>query len=147
MLRDPDARGRGLRADERLTYRAARRAGEPVGAWLVRARAWARRALVAVALPRSADLVAGLLGGTEGRAARTCRSTRSTPADRLAHVLEDAAPALVLTDTGDRGAVLPADPRCLHRWTGPRRLARGAAAVTGASRRAPGRCARTTWRT
>ncbi|MBB4902968.1 non-ribosomal peptide synthetase, partial [Streptomyces griseomycini] len=61
--------------------------------------------VVAVALPRSADLVAGLLGVLKAGGAYLPVDPKY-PSHRLAHILEEAAPALVLTDTGTR-SVLP----------------------------------------
>ncbi|MFJ7589631.1 amino acid adenylation domain-containing protein [Streptomyces sp. NPDC097617] len=60
---------------------------------------------VAVALPRSADLVVALLGVLKSGAAALALDPRR-PADRLAHVLTDARPLLVLTDA-DTAAGLP----------------------------------------
>ncbi|NUH43548.1 amino acid adenylation domain-containing protein, partial [Streptomyces samsunensis] len=60
---------------------------------------------VAVALPRSVDLVVALLAVWKAGAAYLPLDTEY-PADRLAYMLRDAAPTLVLT-TGDLAAVLP----------------------------------------
>jgi amino acid adenylation domain-containing protein len=60
---------------------------------------------VAVALPRSCDLVVALLAVLKTGAAYVPLDT-GYPADRLAHVLEDSAPVLVLTD-GEASSVLP----------------------------------------
>ena len=55
-------------------------------------------AIVALALPRSADLVTGLLAVSLCGAAYLPLDPEY-PADRLAYMLEDAAPAAVVTDT------------------------------------------------
>ncbi|MFD0548919.1 amino acid adenylation domain-containing protein [Streptomyces rectiviolaceus] len=54
--------------------------------------------LVALALPRSLDLVVGLLAVTASGAAYLPMDP-DYPADRVAHMLQDAAPAALLTDT------------------------------------------------
>nr|AEG64697.1 LpmC [Streptomyces viridochromogenes] len=60
---------------------------------------------VAVALPRSADLVVALLAVWKAGAAYLPLDTEY-PSDRLAYMLQDAEPALVLT-TAELNAVLP----------------------------------------
>ncbi|GDY48198.1 hypothetical protein SANT12839_090800 [Streptomyces antimycoticus] len=60
---------------------------------------------VAVALPRSVDLVVALLAVWKAGAAYLPLDTEY-PVDRLAYMLQDAAPALVLT-TGELAGVLP----------------------------------------
>ena len=50
--------------------------------------------LVAVALPRSCDLVVAAAGGAQGRRRRTCRSTRPSRPSGSRCVLADAAPRL-----------------------------------------------------
>ncbi|MET8074609.1 condensation domain-containing protein, partial [Streptomyces sp. NPDC005271] len=60
---------------------------------------------VAVALPRSVDLVVALLAVWKAGAAYLPLDTEY-PAERLAYMLQDAAPLLVLT-TGELAAVLP----------------------------------------
>ncbi|MFE1930389.1 non-ribosomal peptide synthase/polyketide synthase [Streptomyces sp. NPDC059474] len=60
---------------------------------------------VAVALPRSVDLVVALLAVWKAGAAYLPLDIEY-PADRLAYMLQDAAPALVLT-TGELAGVLP----------------------------------------
>ncbi|MEU2452099.1 amino acid adenylation domain-containing protein [Streptomyces sp. NPDC012765] len=90
--------------DETLTYReldarAARIARE------LTARGVTAETLVGVALPRTADLVAGLLGVFKAGGAYLPIDPRY-PSRRLDFILEDAAPALVLTDEQTVG-VLP----------------------------------------
>ncbi|WP_409238113.1 amino acid adenylation domain-containing protein [Streptomyces sp. PA5.6] len=72
--------------------------------------------IVAVALPRSPELVVALLAVLKAGAAYLPLDT-SYPAERLRHMVEDARPTLVLTDTGTTGpwaegipAVLLDDP-------------------------------------
>ena len=55
-----------------------------------------RREPVGILLDRSIDMVVAALA-VSAPAPRTCRSTRSTPAARVALILADAAPSLVLT--------------------------------------------------
>ncbi|MDQ0937556.1 non-ribosomal peptide synthase/polyketide synthase [Streptomyces turgidiscabies] len=61
--------------------------------------------LVALALPRSAELVVALLAVVKSGAAHVPLDP-GYPADRLAHALSDAAPAVLLTD-GDTAERLP----------------------------------------
>ncbi|WHX16504.1 non-ribosomal peptide synthase/polyketide synthase [Streptomyces malaysiensis subsp. malaysiensis] len=82
-----------------LDVRAGRLAGLLVG------RGVGPECFVAVALPRSVDLVVALLAVWKAGAAYLPLDTEY-PADRLAYMLRDAAPTLVLT-TGDLAAVLP----------------------------------------
>ncbi|MGU3499521.1 non-ribosomal peptide synthase/polyketide synthase [Mycobacterium sp. C31M] len=63
--------------------------------------------LVAVALPRSTDMIVGLLGVLKAGAAYVPLDLDS-PAARLQHILTDAAPACVLTDTSERVPVADA---------------------------------------
>ncbi|MFL5997086.1 MAG: amino acid adenylation domain-containing protein, partial [Streptomyces sp.] len=64
--------------------------------------------VVAVALPRSVDLVAGLLAVLKAGGAYLPVDPRY-PSHRLAHILDEAAPALMLTDTGTRSVLPPAE--------------------------------------
>ncbi|WP_190085816.1 non-ribosomal peptide synthetase [Streptomyces longisporoflavus] len=64
--------------------------------------------VVAVALPRSADLVVALLGVLKAGAGYLPIDPEY-PSGRLAHILRDARPALVLTDPATGTAVLPDD--------------------------------------
>ncbi|MUN36832.1 non-ribosomal peptide synthetase [Actinomadura litoris] len=67
--------------------------------------------LVAVALPRSVELVVGLLAVMRSGAAFVPIDT-SYPADRIAFMIEDASPALALVDDSTRDAV-PGVPHLL----------------------------------
>ncbi|MDT0470288.1 AMP-binding protein, partial [Streptomyces gibsoniae] len=60
--------------------------------------------LVAVALPRSTDLVVATLAVVKAGAAYLPLDP-GYPADRIAYMLDDAAPALVLTTTGVAAAL------------------------------------------
>ncbi|MGW7689423.1 non-ribosomal peptide synthase/polyketide synthase [Streptomyces asiaticus] len=82
-----------------LDVRAGRLAGLLVG------RGVGAECFVAVALPRSVDLVVALLAVWKAGAAYLPLDTEY-PADRLAYMLQDAAPTLVLT-TGELAGVLP----------------------------------------
>jgi amino acid adenylation domain-containing protein len=68
--------------------------------------------VVAVALPRSPDLVAALLGVLKAGAAYLPIDLRY-PADRLAYVLTDAAPVVVIADSATAGTVAGEGVRCL----------------------------------
>ncbi|CAM5640747.1 D-alanine--D-alanyl carrier protein ligase [Streptomyces griseomycini] len=103
VLRDPDALAVVCGGTEfsygQLNARANRLARELVG------RGVGPESVVAVALPRSADLVTGLLAVLKAGGAYLPVDPKY-PGHRLAHILEEAAPALVLTDT-DTAPVLP----------------------------------------
>ncbi|MDZ7887036.1 MAG: non-ribosomal peptide synthase/polyketide synthase [Mycobacterium sp.] len=79
---------------------------------------------VAVALPRSVDLIVGLLGVLKAGGAYVPLDIDS-PAARLQHIVTDSAPVCVLTDAPDRvptgaaGTLLFADA-VQHPGTGPR---------------------------
>ncbi|QWF84040.1 D-alanine--poly(phosphoribitol) ligase subunit 1 [Amycolatopsis sp. CA-230715] len=89
----------------RLTYaRLAKRVGDLASA--LRARGAGPGRIVAVAVPRSLDLITGLLAVLETGAAYLPIDP-DYPADRIAFMLADAEPVLVLTTTAT-GAVLPA---------------------------------------
>ncbi|WP_432006444.1 daptomycin non-ribosomal peptide synthetase DptA [Streptomyces parvus] len=101
---DPDAVA-VITAEEELSYRELERlSGET--ARLLADRGIGRESLVAVALPRTAGLVTTLLGVLRTGAAYLPLDT-GYPAERLAHVLSDARPDLVLTHAGLAGR-LPA---------------------------------------
>ncbi|MER5212538.1 amino acid adenylation domain-containing protein [Streptomyces sp. NPDC002838] len=84
--------------DERANRLARGLAGRGVGPETV----------VAVALPRSADLVVALLGVLKSGAGYLPIDPEY-PSRRLAHILRDARPVLVLTDPATGTAVLPDD--------------------------------------
>ncbi|MEU1130281.1 non-ribosomal peptide synthase/polyketide synthase [Streptomyces sp. NPDC005900] len=91
--------------DEALTYGELGERVERLAA-LLAARGAGPERFVAVALPRSADLVVALLAVWRAGAAYLPLDTEY-PADRLAYMLDDAAPTLILT-TRELTAVLPA---------------------------------------
>ncbi|MFB6812848.1 AMP-binding protein, partial [Streptomyces sp. NPDC056387] len=68
--------------------------------------------LVAVALPRSVDLVVALLAVVKSGAGYVPVDPEY-PAGRIAYMLADAEPALVITDT-DTAPVLPRDDAAPH---------------------------------
>ncbi|MGW8703226.1 amino acid adenylation domain-containing protein, partial [Streptomyces eurythermus] len=74
----------------------------------LRARGAGPEGIVAVALHRSAEMVVALLAVLKSGAAYLPVDP-GLPADRVAHMLSDAAPALVITD-GATAAVLPEAP-------------------------------------
>ncbi|MFD7306500.1 condensation domain-containing protein, partial [Streptomyces pharetrae] len=86
-----------LAGDVSLTYAEVNARAEGLARLLVE-RGAAPERFVAVALPRSADLVVALLAVWKAGAAYLPLDTEY-PADRLAYMLEDADPALVLTTT------------------------------------------------
>ncbi|MFF4431012.1 amino acid adenylation domain-containing protein [Streptomyces sp. NPDC001513] len=90
--------------DEVLTYRALDARASRVAQELA-ARGVGAETLVGVALPRTADLVAGLLGVLKAGGAYLPIDPRY-PSRRLDFILEDAAPGLILTDEQTVG-VLP----------------------------------------
>ncbi|MBQ0969588.1 AMP-binding protein, partial [Streptomyces sp. RK23] len=83
--------------DQALTY------GE-LDAWAGRAAGWlqgqgvGRGSFVAVKLPRSVELIVALLAVTKAGAAYVPVDPEY-PAERVAHILSDASPALVIDDT------------------------------------------------
>ncbi len=90
--------------DEVLTYRELDARASRVAQELT-ARGVGAETLVGVALPRTADLVAGLLGVLKAGGAYLPIDPRY-PSRRLDFILEDAAPGLILTDEQTVG-VLP----------------------------------------
>nr|WP_078593585.1 non-ribosomal peptide synthetase [Streptomyces sp. NRRL S-920] len=109
--RSPDAPG-VIAADRQWTYAQLARAADHVS-HEVRARGVRRGDLVGVVMERSADVVAVLLGVARAGAAFVPVDP-AYPAERIAHVLADAHPALVVC-TATTEAVLPAGvPRWVH---------------------------------
>jgi amino acid adenylation domain-containing protein len=98
--------------DVTLTYRELDERAGRLARVLVRAGA-RPESVIGLALPRSADLVVGMLGILKSGAAYLPIDPRY-PSTRLGHLLADAEPDLVLTDTATAD-VLPEDavPRCL----------------------------------
>ncbi|TDB92303.1 non-ribosomal peptide synthetase [Actinomadura sp. 7K534] len=94
--------------DETLTY-AGLDARVNRLARLLLARGAAPERVVALALPRSADMVAALFAVLRTGAAYLPLEL-DHPADRLAHMLADAAPACVLTTESVAASVLPDGP-------------------------------------
>ncbi|MGK5629122.1 amino acid adenylation domain-containing protein, partial [Streptomyces sp. URMC 123] len=86
-------------------------------------------AIVALALPRSLDLVVGLLAVVTSGAAYLPLDP-DYPADRLAYMLDDAAPAAVVTDTATAGR-LPAHRLPVILTDAPRTAPEATAAATG----------------
>ncbi|MFJ6435993.1 amino acid adenylation domain-containing protein [Streptomyces sp. NPDC091416] len=83
--------------DAQLTYRRLCSRADRLARRLVRAGA-TPESVVALALPRSADLVVALLAVMRAGAAYLPIDPRY-PAERLRHLLDDAGPGLLLTDT------------------------------------------------
>ncbi len=98
--------------DVRLTYRQLADRADRLARRLTRAGV-TPESVVALALPRSADLVVALLGILRSGAAYLPVDPRY-PAERLRHLLADTGPGLLLTDTAT-AAVLPTHtvPVCL----------------------------------
>ncbi len=109
VRRTPDAVA-VIAADRRWTYARLDRAADHVAHGL-RARGVRRGDLVGVVMERSADVVAVLLGAAKAGAAFVPVDP-AYPAERIAHVLDDARPALVVC-TATTEPVLPAD---VPRW-------------------------------
>lgn len=98
--------------EQSLTYRRLDERADLLAARLLRAGA-GPESLVALALPRSADLVVALLGTLRSGAAYLPVDPRY-PAERLSFLLRDAAPDLVLTDKETAGDLPdPTAPVCL----------------------------------
>ncbi|MEW1601535.1 amino acid adenylation domain-containing protein, partial [Streptomyces sp. NPDC093808] len=112
VLRDRTATGSGTPAvlfgDERLTRRELRARANRLARLLV-ARGARPERTVAVAVPRSPELVVALLAVVESGAAYLPVDP-GYPADRIAHMLADARPVTVLTTT-EASASLPEDAR------------------------------------
>ncbi|MFE7118325.1 amino acid adenylation domain-containing protein, partial [Streptomyces sp. NPDC057654] len=89
--------------DETLTYRELNARANRVARHLA-AQGIGPESLVAVALPRSADLATALLGVLKSGAAYLPVDV-THPADRIAHMLTDARPAQVLTSRAAADAV------------------------------------------
>ena len=110
-LRTPDATAVVAGATE-LSYRELEaRAGRL--AEVLRARGAGPEDLVAVALPRSADLVVALLGVLKAGAAYLPIDP-GHPASRVGLLLTTAAPALILTDRSTAAALPDVQPPVLH---------------------------------
>ncbi|GAB3719675.1 amino acid adenylation domain-containing protein [Nocardiopsis nanhaiensis] len=97
--------------DDTLTYAELDARAESL-ACLLADRGAGPGTVVATMLPRSADLAVALLGVLRSGAAYMPVDT-SYPRERIDHMLADAAPAHVLTTTGDRTRP-PADSTVLH---------------------------------
>ncbi|MEU2080046.1 amino acid adenylation domain-containing protein, partial [Streptomyces sp. NPDC013489] len=111
VARTPDAPAVTYGA-ETLTYaelnaRANRLARELVGL------GQGPESVVGLALPRTADLVVGLLGVLKSGAGYLPIDPRY-PSARLDHVLSDARPGLLLTTTGTAGVLPEHEVPCLH---------------------------------
>jgi amino acid adenylation domain-containing protein len=97
---------------DRITYDVLERRANRVAHHLRDKLAIAPGAVVGVCLPRSAAMVAAILGALKAGAAYLPLDPASPPA-RLALMLEDARPAVILTASSTRAA-LPADAPCLE---------------------------------
>ncbi|MER7703653.1 amino acid adenylation domain-containing protein [Kitasatospora sp. NPDC097605] len=134
-LADPEADAAGYEG-ETLTYAELAARADRL-ARLLAARGIGPGTIVALALPRSLDLVVGLLAVAKSGAAYLPLDPEY-PADRLAYMLADAAPAALLTDTataprmpehrvpqllvdGGESDALPAVPLAQHERTRPLR--------------------------
>ncbi|WP_406200670.1 amino acid adenylation domain-containing protein [Kitasatospora sp. NBC_01560] len=95
-------------AGESLTYRELDAAANRLARLLV-ARGAGPERIVALALPRSVGLVVALWAVLKSGAAYLPVDA-GYPADRIAHMLGDAAPALVLTDAATRPVIEAAAP-------------------------------------
>ncbi|MGA4838434.1 amino acid adenylation domain-containing protein [Streptomyces sp. G45] len=93
--------------ERRLTYRELDERAERV-ARVLAARGVGRDAVVGYALPRSADQVTTVLAIVKAGGAYLPLDP-DYPADRLAYMLADAAPALVVTDSATAAALPDAD--------------------------------------
>ncbi|WP_308117530.1 non-ribosomal peptide synthetase [Streptomyces anatolicus] len=94
--------------DEELSYAELNARANRMSHWL-RERGAGPEQFVAVNLPRSADLVVALLAVLKTGAAYVPVDP-TLPADRIAYVLQDAAPVLTLTEEEMAGADLAAYP-------------------------------------
>ncbi|MFI1146097.1 amino acid adenylation domain-containing protein [Streptomyces sp. NPDC020780] len=102
VARTPDALA-VVAGDVRLSYTELDERSAALAALLV-ARGIRRGDTVAVAVPRSADLTVALLAAIRAGAAYLPIEL-DYPAERVAHMLADAAPAVVVTTSGARGAL------------------------------------------
>ncbi|MDX1874598.1 non-ribosomal peptide synthase/polyketide synthase [Mycolicibacterium sp. 120266] len=119
VARTPDAVAVSF-GSERLTYAELDTRSAAVAAALADLGVHAE-SLVAVALPRSADLIVGLLAVLKAGGTYVPLDIDS-PAARLQHIVTDSAPVCVLTDTPDRVPTGPAQALLLAdaaRHTGP----------------------------
>ncbi|MGW7465281.1 amino acid adenylation domain-containing protein [Streptomyces xantholiticus] len=107
VARTPDATAVAFEED-RLSYAELDARAERVAGWLTRQGA-GPGAVVAVALPRSADLVVALAAVLRAGAAYLPVDP-GYPADRIAFMLDDARPVAVLTDTATLGLLPGASP-------------------------------------
>ncbi|MFH8344041.1 amino acid adenylation domain-containing protein [Streptomyces sp. NPDC018045] len=109
VARTPEATAL-VHGSQRVTYRELAERSNRLARELI-ARGIGPEDLVAVAAAPSVDLVTGLLGVLKSGAAYVPVDP-GHPAERIAHVLQDAAPALVLVDSASQ-AVIPAAGRLL----------------------------------
>ncbi|AKS31661.1 non-ribosomal peptide synthetase [Mycolicibacterium goodii] len=91
--------------DTRLTYRELDTRAAAVAATLIE-RGVGTESRVAVALPRSADLIVALLAVLKAGGTYVPIDITS-PAARVQHILADSAPVCLLTDTADRFTGVP----------------------------------------
>ncbi len=104
VARTPDAVA-VVCADTRLSYRELDSRADLLAHRLI-SRGVGPDALVAVALPRSAELIVALLGVLKAGGAYLPIDP-AYPADRVAFVLADAAPIVVITDSATANALPP----------------------------------------
>ncbi|MER5931170.1 amino acid adenylation domain-containing protein [Streptomyces sp. NPDC002054] len=93
--------------EQSLTYRELDERADRVAAGLA-ARGVGRESVVAVALPRTADLVVALLGVLKSGAGYVPIDPEY-PSRRLEFILNDAAPSLILTEAAAQSVLPPAD--------------------------------------
>ena len=93
----------------RLSYAELNERANRLARYLVSLGAGAQR-LVAIAMPRSAEMIVAVLAVLKAGAAYMPVDP-AYPADRIGFMLADAAPVAVLTSTGLAGLDLPADVR------------------------------------
>ncbi|KUF12937.1 non-ribosomal peptide synthetase [Streptomyces silvensis] len=117
--------------DVRLTYAELNTRADRLAHRLIAAGAGPEQ-VVALALPRSAELIVALVAVLKSGAAYLPVDPRH-PADRIAFMLGDAAPGCVVT-AHDAGCALPDDVPRLYVDEGPDAAAGGTAATLGSPR-------------
>ncbi len=112
VARTPDGIAMSAGGDERVTYAELNATADHV-AQLLSERGIGRNDLVGICMERSIDMVASILGIWKSGAAYVPLDPRY-PSERMAFIVEDARPKLVLTQGATEGRVANLPVRCVR---------------------------------